>query len=73
MTYVIKVKLDFITDIPCYGSVWNVKLPVPTYVDLVGCRCYACHQEAGYEGACKYEREGGHDGVEKWANGWSYS
>ena len=39
--YVIKVKLDLITNIPCCGRVGNVELPVSAYVDLVGCWCDA--------------------------------
>ena len=41
-TYVIEVKLDLVTDIPCYGRVRNVELPVSAYVDLVDCWCDAC-------------------------------
>ena len=39
--YVTKVKLDLITYIPGCSRVWNVKLPVSTYIDLVGCWCDA--------------------------------
>ena len=44
-SYVIEIKLNLITDLPCRSRVWNVGNPVLADGDLIGCWCGGAEED----------------------------